>query len=270
MIINPYSFLSLDPDAQNVIEAIQNTGVTLTPNQIFACNTLINDLKAFELWVKEKALYGVMGGTAAAHKFNWKDPRDLDAAFRLVFSGGWTHSLTGAKPNGTNGFANTFLNCRSVLDRINYHTSFYSRTTDTGGLQVDLSAYDGVAISLLSCDYNLYGGGSVFRAHSPLTEIVIPKASTVATGFFTGSRTTQTMFKAYKNGVQNGISTISESANEPNEGFILGAISGGGYTGQYSNKECAFASIGDGLTDTEVANFYIAVQAFQTTLLRNI
>ena len=38
----------------------------------------------------------------------------------------------------------------------------------------------------------------------------------------------------------------------------------------YSAKECAFASIGDGLTDTEAANFYTAVQTFQTTLSRNV
>jgi len=38
----------------------------------------------------------------------------------------------------------------------------------------------------------------------------------------------------------------------------------------YSNAEIAIASIGDGLTDTEAANFYTAVQAFQTTLSRQV
>jgi hypothetical protein len=38
----------------------------------------------------------------------------------------------------------------------------------------------------------------------------------------------------------------------------------------YNNAELAFASLGDGLTDTEAANFYTAVQAFQTALSRNI
>ena len=38
----------------------------------------------------------------------------------------------------------------------------------------------------------------------------------------------------------------------------------------YTTKQCAFASIGSGLTDTEAANFYTAVQAFQTTLGRNV
>ncbi len=38
----------------------------------------------------------------------------------------------------------------------------------------------------------------------------------------------------------------------------------------YANREYAFASIGDGLNDTEAANFYTAVQTFQTTLGRNV
>jgi hypothetical protein len=38
----------------------------------------------------------------------------------------------------------------------------------------------------------------------------------------------------------------------------------------YTDRECAFASIGDGLTDTEAANFYTAVQAYQTTLSRQV
>ena len=43
-----------------------------------------------------------------------------------------------------------------------------------------------------------------------------------------------------------------------------------GFPTWYSNKECAFSSIGDGLTDTDVSNLYTAVQTFQTSLSRNV
>jgi hypothetical protein len=39
---------------------------------------------------------------------------------------------------------------------------------------------------------------------------------------------------------------------------------------EFSTRQCAFSSIGDGLTDTQASNFYTAVQAFQTTLSRNV
>jgi hypothetical protein len=38
----------------------------------------------------------------------------------------------------------------------------------------------------------------------------------------------------------------------------------------YSTHQMAFSSIGDGLTDTEAANLYTRVQAYQTALSRNV
>jgi hypothetical protein len=45
---------------------------------------------------------------------------------------------------------------------------------------------------------------------------------------------------------------------------------GGAIQYSYENKECAFASIGDGLTDADVANLYTIVQKYQTTLGRQV
>ena len=88
---------SLDVDAQAFITA---TGIT-DATQITAVNNLVLGLKGNNIWTKMKAIYPMVGGTATTHKFNLKNPLDTDAAFRLVFSGGWTHSANGALPNGT-------------------------------------------------------------------------------------------------------------------------------------------------------------------------
>jgi hypothetical protein len=45
---------------------------------------------------------------------------------------------------------------------------------------------------------------------------------------------------------------------------LFGSNSGG------ATREQAFASLGTGLTDAEVSAFYTAVQAFQTTLGRQV
>jgi hypothetical protein len=50
-----------------------------------------------------------------------------------VFNGGWTHSATGALPNGTTGYANTFLVPSSTLSINSIHLSYYSRTNNTSG-----------------------------------------------------------------------------------------------------------------------------------------
>ena len=129
MIINPYVFgAAFDPDAQAFFTASGLTGAT----NLNAVNQLVLDLKAASIWTKMKAIYPMVGGTAALHKWNLKDPQDLDAAYRLVFNGGWTHSSTGALPNGTNGYANTFLNANTDLQRFSHHHSFYHNTDNSG------------------------------------------------------------------------------------------------------------------------------------------
>jgi hypothetical protein len=256
---------SVDADAQAFLTAAAITDPTISSS----INKLVIDLKSAGVWTKMKAIYPMVGGTASTHKFNLKDPRDLNAAFRLQFFGGWTHSANGAKPNGTNANANTFLNCRSVLDRISNHLSFYSRDLDTGGAQIDICAFDYITNYMLCCDYNNSGGGATVRCYTAGTQLVVSKALTVNTkAFFIASRTSSTMLKAYRNGSQIGIQTANETALAPNSNFTFSQH--GNLAIQYSNKQCAFSSIGDGLTDTEAANLYTAVQNFQTTLNRQV
>ena len=121
---------AVDADAQAFITAAAITD----PTQQSAINSLVINLKGYGVWTKMKALYPFVGGTATQHKFNLKNPLDTDAAFRLVFNGGWTHSTDGALPNGINGYANTYLN--PVIESLTYnnnHLSFYSRTSAAGG-----------------------------------------------------------------------------------------------------------------------------------------
>jgi hypothetical protein len=92
--------------------------------------------------------------------------------------------------------------------------------------------------------------------------------------FYTVSRLSSTNLKAYKRATQEGYSTVSSTLYKANISLYLGGFNyrslGGISTALFGNKECAFSSIGDGLTNTEVSNLYTAVQAFNTTLSRNI
>jgi hypothetical protein len=93
--------------------------------------------------------------------------------------------------------------------------------------------------------------------------------STNNTGFFLIKRETNNNQKAYIDSTL--ISTVTQSYNILSSyNIYLNAINNNGSAGLFGNYECAFASIGDGLTDTESSNFYTAVQAFQTTLSRQV
>ena len=248
-------------DAQAFITA---AGITDSTQQS-AITTLVSQLKGYGIWTKMKAIYPFVGGTASSHKFNLKDPRDLDAAFRLVFNGGWTHSSTGAKPNGTTAYANTKFNPQSSLTLNSEHLSYYSRTT-SNGTEVEIGAESGVPYSLIEIRTagttytQIQGGGYLTYSDSD------------SKGLYVANRNASTNQNMWKDGVKLATGT-GTPPGLVNQNIYIGAFNNPTYApfiNYYSTKESAFASIGDGLTDTEAANFYTAVQAYQTTLGRQV
>jgi hypothetical protein len=90
-------------------------------------------------------------------------------------------------------------------------------------------------------------------------------------GFYISTRTAINSHKAFKNGPQYGATNINDPGSMAalTNNIFIGATNNGSPT-FYSSKQVAFASIGDGLTDTESTNYYTAVQTFQTTLGRQV
>jgi len=253
---------SFDPDAQAFITAAAITD----PTQQTAINTLVVDLKGYSIWTKMKALYPFVGSTASQHKFNLKDPRDLDAAFRLVFSGGWTHSSTGATPNGTNAYADTFLVPSTTLTVDNHSLSYYSRTNLLEGGKTVMGSGTGFTPLMA---LNIYNNTNYSAPNFNAGEVTY--TDTNGLGLVTGVRTLINNAKVYRDGVLKATSTINRSSSTlPAFSIVIGAFSQSGSIQNYSAKQCAFASIGDGLTDTDAANFYTAVQNFNTALARQV
>ena len=244
--------LTTDADAQAFITAAAITDAT----QQTAINNLVVGMKADGIWTKMKAIYPFVGGTATTHKWNLKDPRDLDAAFRLVFNGGWTHSSTGATPNGVNGYADTKLNAGVELNGTSAHASLYPRTSLTGGygIQGDFTSRMDI-INFAGVLYSAMG-----------TTGQTSYTGTYA-GLIVGSRTSSTSNKLYVGGTLRDTKTNLSTANFQNSNYWLGACNVNTF---FSSTQTAFASIGDGLTDTEAANLYTRVQAFQTSLSRQV
>jgi hypothetical protein len=259
MIINPYVFGGFDADAQAFITAAGITDNT----QKTAINTLVVDMKGYGIWTKMKAIYPFVGGTATTHKWNLKDPLDTNAAFRLVFSGGWTHSANGALPNGTNAYADTFLNPTGNLTINNAHLSYYSRT-DVNLTQIEIGSLD-------SSSYIIIEARTANQSYFAINTNILPATSdTNSAAFYIANRTASNVTNGFRNSTKIFNSTTA-SNTLVNKGIFIGAMQNNSNVAQfYSSKQCAFASIGDGLTDTEAANFYTAVQNFNTTLTRNV
>ena len=248
-----------DADAQAFITATGISGTNAT-----ATNQLVIDLKAANIWTKMKAVYPFVGNTSASQKYNLKDPRDLDAAFRLAFIGGGTFSANGYSPGGVNGYANTFfipsVNSTGIN---NFHNSYYSRTNvnlvqvDTGCGSSDLQ---GTLLEIRTANI------TYIRINAATTSSY---ADTDSLGLYTQSRLLGNQQKGYKNSLLKITGTVNSNTT-PAQNFIIGAYNSNGVAAYYSSKQCAFASIGDGLTDAEALALYNAVQTFNTTLARQV
>jgi hypothetical protein len=256
--VNPFV---TDADALSFITSAAITNTT----QQNAINTLVTDLKGYGIWSKMKALYPFVGGNASSHKFNLKDPRDLDAAYRLVFSGGMTHSSTGALPNGTTGYANTFYKPSDGLQN-SAHVSYYSRTSVVASNAIDMGSFSG---SLYHHAHIKYTGDVMYGLINTSTAVSVSMAGDISQGLYTFSRVSGASIQSYKNGIIKSSSSLT-STTRNTYNIYLGAGNNTGIASQFGTKEMAFASIGEGLTDTESANLYAAVQKFQTTLGRQV
>ena len=248
-----------DADAQAFFTA---AGITDT-TQKSAVNQLVLDLKSYSIWTKMKAIYPFVGGTATTHKYNLKDPQDTDAAFRLVFSGGWTHSSTGATPNGTNGYADSKFIPGSTYQNDN-HMSIYLRS-NVSETTVDIGVIDSLG-QAFDIESRIAGTG-YFQNHR--TSSYVSFAVSDSRGQWLNTRTSSALQTVYKNGTSQATDTNS-GTNQINYSVYLGSRNLQGSTNTFSSKEIAFASLGTSLNGTEAANFYTAVQAFQTTLSRNV
>jgi hypothetical protein len=255
------SIPSFDPDAQAFITA---AGIT-DPTQQTAINTLVVGLKADSLWTLMLAVYPFVSENAANHKYNLKDPRDLDNAFRLTFSGGWIHSSTGIQGNGINTYANTYFTPSSNWSSGNSSISAYSRTIDT---TFDDGALWGAVSSGGASLYPVHrtSGASVVR-HNSSTGNVLTVTTTAIN--LMSSRVNTSQYIVAQNGT-----TITRNIAEsglPIINVYLGARNNSSIgVSNFSYRELAFAHIGYGLTTTQCTQLYNRIQAFQTTLNRQV
>jgi hypothetical protein len=260
-LVNPYWYAPscADTDAVAFLTAAGITDATITS----AICTLVTSMKANGTWAKCSAIYPMVGLTATTQKFNLKNPLDTNAAFRLLFSGGWTHSANGALPNGSNSFANTFFNPSANGSQNSHHISYYSRT-NSNLTEVEMGGANASQGSVLEIRTS---GITYFRINSGTAYITAADADSKA--FYIANRTASNVINGWKNSTKIATGATASSALV-NLNYYLGAFNNNGTTQFYSRKQCAFASIGSGLTDGEAAALYTSVQAFNTTLARQV
>jgi hypothetical protein len=249
-----------DADAQAFFDRVTTAGGSLSNTEKTAVNKLVLDMKSYSIWSKMKAIYPMVGASSAACAQNLKS-----SSFTGTFNGGITYASTGITGNGTTGFMNTSFIPSTNLSTSSGHWSFYCRTNsanagiyEIGSSQTSSSGpYNALIIKFSNSNfYAAYGDYSLTynNANSQGFYIVNRNSSTITTGF--------------KNNTK--VINSSQTATLSNIAFYILAENVANISASHSNRECAFATFGNGLSDTEASNFYTAVQAFQTTLARQV
>jgi len=266
----PFTVLPPDSDAEDFIT---NAGISDETHRD-AIRVLVANLKGgTNLWSKLAVIYPFVGGTATTHKYNLKDPRDLDAAFRMVFD--TTSTPTVHDFQGVTARGRTQFNARTYAKN-NIHTSFYSPdasslvsmvygttfnkwelawTDSLSGSAV--GSLDGYALILginHSDDYYVQDMGAPAPTGTAKSGYFIANSSLTATTIH-----------------RNGVELITGPARSPSYVgsspiYILKDF----VNSSTPTRKCSFMTIGEALTPDQIWELHNAVQTFQIALGRAV
>ena len=252
---------SFDADAVAFFNRVTTAGGSLSNTEKTAVNQLVLDLKANSLWTPMKAIYPMVGASAAACAQNLKS-----SSFTGTFTAtGWTFASTGATPNGTSAYMDTNFIPSSHLGDDSTHGSLYLNTNDApiSGDPVDFGSFNGGAQAFTLVQSST--SGTTLGSRNLGTNITTTQSTRA--GFVITSKTSATVTTIYKNGVN--LTSGNSGGTLPTISSYLGGLNLGSLYGPTNNR-IAFHSLGDSLTSTQASNFYTAVQLFQTTISRQV
>lgn len=194
------------------------------------------------------AAYWLIGGTEGKVKLNIFDPVDDDASFRLTFVNSPSFTSSGVALNGTSQYANThYAPSTAGIIQASGHLSYYSTSNTQTASEFNIgSITSGTSSMYLIIRRTSNIAGYIFPNGSA-TQIATSNASSL--GFFSGSRISMSRNDYYKGGVSiaNNTTTVS-TGGVASHNIYIGCVNNVGSPALYTDKTCAFASMGKGLT----------------------
>ncbi len=176
------------------------------------------------------------------------------------------------QPNGTSAYADTNMQVNLIAQNSG-HLSYYSRsnTAGAGTFKVEMG-YLKLTPSVSASSVCILRDTQSFGVINS-DNITSPTTNADTRGFYISNRVNSTNQTFDKNGTQ--VVNSADASVAPTSAVMSFWIGGRNSPDNsaainFTDRECSFASIGDGLTPTERTNFRTAVQAYQTTLNRQI
>jgi hypothetical protein len=269
--IGSQSVSDIDPEVLAFFARVDSAGGILSTTEQNAIEALVQQIKNDGIWTKIKAIYPYVGASAAACAQNLKS-----SSFTGVFYGGWTFASTGVTPNGTNAYFDTQLKPSTALTAFNTSIGVYNRIpVDAPAPFVPIGIADPTNNPCMFLRYYTNVWQSFQNSETTRGQIQVSwgvNSWSDIKGFWQSSRTTSQLHKVFRNGASIATSTQTETSDITQLNFNIYVAARNRNVGidGFDKVAKSFAFIADGLNDTESLAFYNAVQAFQTTLSRQV
>jgi len=256
-LIGSQEVFDTDADAQAFFDRVTAAGGTLSTTEKTAVDTLVKQMKLDGTWTPMKAIYPMVGASAAACAQNLKS-----SSFTGTFTSGWTFASTGITTNG-NAYMNTALIPSASLLLNDVHIGGYIRSVSSVAPLLsaeDVSSFDN-ALYIWPTTTS-YGGSVRINDNTSTTNSTLQNPQ----GLHLATRTASNEKKYRINKVEKfNVTAVSTNLNTQSIRVASGYNSGFSFVG-----EIAYITIGDGLTNAQCDLYVDAVQAFQTTLSRQV
>lgn len=244
--LNPF-----DPDALAFFARVTTAGGSLSATEQTAIETLVVQMKADGIWSKMKAVYPMVGASAAACAQNLKS-----SSFTGTFTSGWTFSSSGIVSNGTSAYFDT--SCRVVTDLNDLNSSWsYSGTANSWN-----GAFDGSRVVGFNAKSQIG-----LQNLSGITG-TIPSSFKLMSGSVNSSSSNDAIL--YFDGVQQSAYTAASMSSDIS--FILGALNTGTFPTVnaiiFNVVNIKTLTLGSKLSGAEMADLYTAIDDFNTALSR--
>lgn len=232
-----------------------------------AINAFVVKLKADGVWSKCSVIYPMIGGTADRHKLNLKDPRDLNAAFRITWNGTVSHNELGVQ-GISSGYGNTYFTPLQFPSDYSMHIGVYSQTTGASNTVEIGMAVGGASSVFLRSMSGSPGSGQVYLGPN---DRFLFNLSQTATGFFLASRQNSSSMFVNQDGKMTARDCDTAIAyTRQSQPIYLLCLNNSGSAAVFSPRRVSFATIGGGLSDQEAKNYDDAVASLHTALGRRI
>jgi hypothetical protein len=242
-----------DPDAQAFITAAGITGVT----QQEGLNNYVLALKSSGVWDRLDAIYPMcpIDGSIATQdssKYNLKDPRDLDAAFRITWNNSLTVTVNGVQGNGTNQRGDTHYNVNTNAILNDHCLGFVG---NIGGNNMGASIAG-------NNPYNSFLSSSYWGVNSSYVNI----ASSFSNGFVLQQRTASNAMAIYDDSSTPSATSTLASSSTPNLNYFILARNLNGTPSGFSNTLYNHFFFGKSLTTQQISDFISAINTFNSTV----